>query len=83
MWYNNVKELDIERSVDMMTIKEYRESARLTQSALAGKLGVTRTAVAMWETGESLPRASLLPQIADLLNCSIDDLFGRAKIENQ
>ena len=59
-----------------MQIRELRESANLTQEELATKLNLKRTAISMWETGEALPRTDKLPEIARILNCSIEDLFG-------
>lgn len=58
-----------------MRIRELRESANLTQEELACKLGLKRTAISMWETGEALPRTDKLPEIAKILHCSIEDLF--------
>lgn len=53
-----------------------RKAAGYTQEALAEMLGVTRSALAAWETGRGLPSAAILPQIADVLLCSIDDLYA-------
>lgn len=58
-------------------LKALRLQCGMTQAALALKLGVTQSVVAMWERGAVLPAASKLPEIADALNCSIDDLYGR------
>lgn len=60
-----------------MRIKERREALGLTQAQLADRMGVTTTAVRKWETGRALPSADKLPALADLLNCSIDALYGR------
>lgn len=59
----------------MTGIKTYRLAANITQKELAERLHTTRSSVAMWETGESRPRAEKLPEIARLLGCSVDDLF--------
>lgn len=59
----------------MKGLKYFRQRAGLSQTALADILGITRQAVSLWETGINWPSAALLPQIADLLLCSIDDLF--------
>jgi len=31
--------------------------------------------IAKWESGEAMPRADKLPEIAKALDCTIDDLF--------
>ena len=59
-----------------MQVKRLRESKNMTQSEIALALGVNRTAVSMWETGDSMPRAELLPQLAKVLGGTIDELFG-------
>ena len=53
----------------------YRQRAGLTQQQLAEGLNVSRTAVTMWETGQSWPSAAILPKLADVLLCSIDELY--------
>ena len=63
----------------MNNIKNLREINGLTQHELAVVLGINQSTVAMWETGESMPRAALLPKIAETLGCSIDDLFKSGK----
>lgn len=61
----------------MNNIKKMREQAKLTQNEVAISLRIQQSTVAMWETGESMPRAGLLPKLAKVLNCSIDDLFDK------
>ena len=60
----------------MNSIKCKRESAGWTQARLARKLGISRATVAMWETGKSRPRYDMLPKIARLLGCTIDELYA-------
>lgn len=55
----------------------------MTQEQLADSIGVTRGAVGMWEIGKCWPSAALLPQIADLLLCSIDELYTRPENYNE
>lgn len=62
-------------TVGLWSLASLRADAGYTQSQLSDALGVTRSAVAMWETGKSLPSAALLPKMADLLLCSIDQLY--------
>lgn len=59
----------------MKNIAKLREQAGLTQAAFAVSLGVDRSSVAKWEAAGVYPRAQLLPLIAKILKCSIDDLF--------
>lgn len=61
----------------MINIKTLRERARLTQCCLAERLGVTQACIAKWETGEAMPTADKLPQLATILNCTIDELFKK------
>lgn len=64
----------------MKKFKELRQAVGATQSQIAEKLNVAQSTVATWEINEnSYPRAEILPVLADLLHCSIDELFGREK----
>ena len=58
-----------------MNIKKKRLEAGFTQIDLANKLEIDRSTVAKWETGESFPRAEKLIQLAEVLNCTIDELL--------
>lgn len=62
-----------------MAFKEKRKIAGLNQRQVSILLGVSHSAVSMWETGKSFPRATLLPKLAALYNCTIDDLLERDK----
>ena len=56
-------------------IAEYRKRAGITQDQLAEKMNVSPQAVSKWENDLSCPDISLLPQLADLFNVSIDELM--------
>ena len=56
----------------------FRIRSNWTQAQLAEALGVERATVTMWELGNSWPSVRVMPQIADLLVCSIDDMTGEA-----
>lgn len=58
-----------------MGFKTCRKAANLTQSEVAEKMNVTQAAVHAWETGKWLPRAGLLPIIAELYGCTVDELL--------
>lgn len=53
-----------------------RKEEGLTQAALAEKLGITDRAVSKWETGKSLPDASLMPELCEILGIEISELFA-------
>ena len=56
-------------------IASKRKEQSLTQLQLAEKLGITDRAVSKWETGKSLPDASLMPELCKLLKITINDLL--------
>lgn len=64
-----------------MNLKSLRQKQNLTQDALAKKMGVTQSMVAMWEREASMPNASRLPALAEALHCTIDELYGRSPPE--
>lgn len=56
-------------------IAERRKNQNLTQMQLAETLGITDRAVSKWETGRSLPDASLMLTLCDVLKISVNDLL--------
>jgi len=66
-----MKELNIGRII----IKKRREKG-MTQEDLANYIGVSKASVSKWETGQSYPDITFLPQLATLFNISIDELMG-------
>lgn len=58
------------------TIKRLREDAGFSQSTLAKKLGVTRSAVNAWEMGLSAPTTQYVVDMARLFRVSSDYLLG-------
>lgn len=60
-----------------MRLKELRNICRITQSKLAEKIGVSRSTIAMYETGSSEPDIDTLNKIADFFKVSLDFLMER------
>ncbi len=58
-----------------MSFKSAREGRGLSQQELAQELGVDQSTVSLWESGKTKPRANLLPKVAKLLGCTIDELL--------
>ena len=52
-----------------------RMAAGYTQQTFADALGIQRPRLTMWEIGYSCPTADWLPWIAELLGCTIDELY--------
>lgn len=59
----------------VMRIKEMREAAGIQQKQLAVHMAVNQSAVSNWETEVALPKARDLPRLAQVLGCTISDLF--------
>lgn len=53
-------------------LKQMRQSAGLTQSELAEKLGVSTSTVSMYEVGSRKPSFEILEQLADFFNVDTD-----------
>ena len=57
-------------------ISSKRKEAGLTQVQLAEKLNVTDRAVSKWETGRSLPDASIMLELCSILKITVNDLLS-------
>ena len=64
-------------------IRTNRKARSLTQEQLAEVLGVTVGAVYKWEAGLSTPELSLIVEMADFFDTSIDALLGYAMKDNR
>ena len=61
--------------VDMLVY--LRKEAGLSQQELADKIGITRSAIGMYETGRREPDLETLEAFADFYNVDMDTLLGR------
>lgn len=57
-------------------IKKFRKDNNLTQSEFAEMLFVTKQAVSKWENDRGVPDVSLYPELAKVLNVTVDELMG-------
>ena len=55
-------------------IAKRRKYFRMTQEELAEKIGVSKSAVAKWETNGGLPDRDNLRRLSEALSVSVDDL---------
>lgn len=56
-------------------IKDYRRKNSLTQEDFGKLIGVSAQAISKWERCECYPDIIFLPDIAELLSCSVNDFF--------
>ena len=56
-------------------IREQRKARGMSQEMVAGRLGVSRQAVAKWESGQSAPSAENLHRLAELLDTTAGSLL--------
>ena len=61
----------------MLRLKEIRRQFGLSQLELAKRLRVSRSTIAMWETGGSNPDNEALMRISSIFDVSVDYLLGR------
>ena len=61
-------------------ISELRKNKGMTQEQLAQQVGVTAQAVSKWENDLSCPDISILPQLAEALGVTTDELLGRTPL---
>lgn len=59
----------------MTAIRYFRIKKGLSQAQLAELMETTQAAVAMWETGVRRPRIEKIPKLAEVLGCTVADLF--------
>ena len=60
----------------MMNLKDLRKEKGWTQDKLAKKMSVSRSTIAMWESGKSNPDNTDIVNLAKLLGVSVDILLG-------
>ncbi len=60
-------------------IKELRKRSGMTQAELAGKLGISSSAVGMYEQGRREPDNDTMLRLCDVFDISADDLLGQTK----
>ena len=58
-------------------LKKLRTLRGLSQVALADKLGVSKSIIGAYETGDRKPRYEFLEELADFFNVTIDYLTGK------
>ena len=65
------------------TIRQLRETRKLTQAQLAERIGVSSKTISKWETARGLPDISLLQPLAGALGISLIELMNGEHITNK
>lgn len=63
-------------------LKYLRESKNITQKELANKLGISPSAIGMYESGKRNPDTSMLNILSNFFDVSVDYLMGRSDIKS-
>lgn len=63
-------------------IKNLRKQKGYSQETLANQLNVVRQTISKWETGQSVPDADMLENIANIFEVSVGQLLGSTVSEN-
>lgn len=64
-------------------ISNLRKEKDMTQLELANKLGVTDRAISKWENGRGMPDLSLIRNLCEILEISINELLNGERIEEK
>ena len=73
----------MDKYVTGAVIRRLRESKKMTQEELAGKIYVSSKAVSKWETGQGFPDISLLEPLAGALDISVIELLSGEDVRNR
>ncbi len=58
-------------------LRKLRKNRNLTQKQLADELGISRSLISLYETGERLPSLKALLKISEFFEISNDTLLGK------
>jgi transcriptional regulator with XRE-family HTH domain len=64
-------------------IRRLRRARDLTQEEFARKINISAKSVSKWERGDGYPDIELLPALAAIFECSVDDLLGMDKLRDE
>ena len=61
-------------------IAECRKNKNMTQAELAEKLNITDRAISKWETGKGMPDSSIMLELCNELDITVNELFISKKL---
>jgi len=59
-----------------MKLKEKRKDMKMSQTEVANAIGITQSAYSNYEIGKRSPKPMMLKNIAEVLNCTVDELLS-------
>lgn len=65
-----------------VALREQRELAGLSQSALSKKTGIPQQTISAWESDTNLPSIDACIKLADFYSVALDELIGRELPKN-
>ena len=63
-------------------IAECRKNKNLTQAELAEKLNITDRAISKWETGKGMPDSSIMLELCNELDITVNELLSLSHKHN-
>ncbi len=66
-----------------LMIAELRKNKAVSQQELATVMGVAHQTVSKWENNVTFPDITLLPQLAQYFDVSVDELLGLRPLPSQ
>ena len=63
-------------------LRKLREKKGVSQAVLSATLGISKSTLGLWETGDTLPDAKSLRDLADYFDVSADYLVGKSETHN-
>lgn len=63
-------------------IAKCRKEQKLTQEQLAEKLNITYKAVSKWETGKGMPDSSIMMDLSNILEISVNELLSGERVDD-
>lgn len=60
-------------------LRALREKSKVSQKALADRFGISKSTIGLWETGDTLPDAKMVSELADFFGVSSDYLLCRTE----
>lgn len=62
---------------------QLRKERKYTQEGIAKALNVSKSTIAMWETGERKPSTDKYEEVSDFFNVDMDFLYGKTNIKRK